>query len=193
MADEKKAREIAPSVRASSATSSSPSSRQPSWKTFSTRWRGRRSKTLPLIIKADVQGSQEALVHALLKLSTDRTRSTSFTVQSAAYQSDINSRRPRRLSSSAFIDACRTGARRSAENFGVDIRYYNIICAPDEVKDGTLGMLAPGEEGRGHWYRQDPARSSARRSVPSPDATCSTALSGHSRARLLRGNVVKGR
>ena len=31
-------------------------------------------KTLPLIVKADVQGSQEALAHAMLKLSTDEVK-----------------------------------------------------------------------------------------------------------------------
>jgi translation initiation factor IF-2 len=60
--------------RASSATPSWPSSRPPSSRTCSTDIGEGEVKVLPIIIKADVQGSQEALAQSLLKLSTDEVK-----------------------------------------------------------------------------------------------------------------------
>ncbi|MCA0185150.1 MAG: translation initiation factor IF-2 [Proteobacteria bacterium] len=102
-------------------------------------------KTLPLIIKADVQGSQEALAHSLVKLSNDEVR-----VQvihggvGAISESDVNLAQASGAVVIGFNIRADANARKLAENFGVDLRYYNIIYdAVDEVKSALSGMLAP--------------------------------------------------
>jgi len=102
-------------------------------------------KTLALIIKADVQGSQEALVHALGRLSTDEVKvAVIHSAVGGITESDVNLA----LASKAVIIGFNTRAdaqsRKLAEHLGVDIRYYNIIYdAVDEVKAALSGMLAP--------------------------------------------------
>lgn len=102
-------------------------------------------KTLPLIIKADVQGSQEALVQALNKLSTDEVRvNTIHSAVGAISESDVNLAQASGAVIIGFNTRADAGARKLAETFGVDIRYYNIIYdAVDEVKSALSGMLAP--------------------------------------------------
>ena len=103
------------------------------------------AKLLSLLIKADVQGSQEALVHALEKLSTDEVRvNVVHSAVGGITESDVNLA----LASKAVIIGFNTRAdamaRKLAENSGVDIRYYNIIYeAVDEVKAALSGLLAP--------------------------------------------------
>jgi len=103
------------------------------------------SKTLSLIIKADVQGSQEALSHALQKLSTDEVRvNLVHAGVGAITESDINLA----LASNAVVIGFNTRADATAKKLigahGVDVRYYNIIYdAVDEVKAALSGMLAP--------------------------------------------------
>lgn len=102
-------------------------------------------KILPLLIKADVQGSQEALVHALGRLSTDEVKvNVIYSAVGGITESDVNLA----LASKAVIIGFNTRAdamaRKLAENAGVDIRYYNIIYeAVDDVKAALSGMLSP--------------------------------------------------
>lgn len=102
-------------------------------------------KTLPLIIKADVQGSQEALVHALTKLSTDEVRvQVIHAAVGGITESDINLAQASKAVVIGFNTRADAGARKTAEAFDVDLRYYNIIYdAVDEVKAALSGMLAP--------------------------------------------------
>jgi translation initiation factor IF-2 len=106
------------------------------------------SKTLSLIIKADVQGSQEALTHALQKLSTDEVRvNLVHSGVGAITESDINLA----LASNAVVIGFNTRADATAKKLigahGVDVRYYNIIYdAVDEVKAALSGMLAPEQK-----------------------------------------------
>ncbi|WEN41811.1 Translation initiation factor IF-2 [Thauera sp. GDN1] len=102
-------------------------------------------KTLPLIIKADVQGSQEALVQSLQKLSTDEVRvNVIHAAVGAISESDVNLAQASGAVIIGFNTRADAGARKLAETFGVDIRYYNIIYdAVDEVKAALSGMLAP--------------------------------------------------
>jgi translation initiation factor IF-2 len=102
-------------------------------------------KTLPLIVKADVQGSQEALVQTLAKLSNEEVR-----VQiihggvGAISESDVNLAQASGAVIIGFNIRADAGSRKLAENFGVDIRYYNVIYdAVDEVKAALSGMLSP--------------------------------------------------
>jgi translation initiation factor IF-2 len=102
-------------------------------------------KSLALIIKADVQGSQEALAHALAKLSTDEVRvNVIHGAVGAISESDVNLAQASGAVIIGFNTRADANARRLAETFGVDIRYYNIIYdAVDEVKAALSGMLAP--------------------------------------------------
>ncbi len=102
-------------------------------------------KTLPLIIKTDVQGSQEALSGSLLKLSNDEVRvQVVHAAVGGITETDVNLA----VASNAVIIGFNTRAdaqaRHQAEVNGVDIRYYNIIYdAIDDVKAAMSGMLAP--------------------------------------------------
>lgn len=102
-------------------------------------------KTLSLIIKTDVQGSQEALVQSLLKLSGDEVRvQVVHAAVGGISESDVNLA----IASSAVVIGFNVradqSAKKLAENNGIDIRYYNIIYdAVDEVKNALSGMLAP--------------------------------------------------
>ena len=103
------------------------------------------SQTLSLIIKADVQGSQEALAQSLLKLSTDEVKvRVVHAAVGAISESDINLAIASKAVIIGFNTRADAGARKLAENNGVDIRYYNIIYdAVDDVKAAMTGMLAP--------------------------------------------------
>lgn len=102
-------------------------------------------KTLPLIIKADVQGSQEALIHALTKLSTDEVRvSVVHAAVGGISESDVNLAAASKGVILGFNVRADAQARKLAENEGIDIRYYNIIYdAVDDVKAALGGMLSP--------------------------------------------------
>ena len=102
-------------------------------------------KTLALIVKADVQGSQEALTHALNKLSTDEVRvAIIHGAVGGITESDVNLAQASKAVIIGFNTRADTGARKLAESFGVDVRYYNIIYdAVDEIKAALSGMLSP--------------------------------------------------
>ena len=102
-------------------------------------------QNLPLIVKADVQGSQEALVHALTKLSTDEVRvQIVHGAVGGISESDVNLATASKAVIIGFNTRADALARKLAETNGVDIRYYNIIYdAVDEVKAAMSGMLAP--------------------------------------------------
>ncbi|MFM0057950.1 translation initiation factor IF-2 [Paraburkholderia phytofirmans] len=100
---------------------------------------------MPLIVKADVQGSQEALVQSLLKLSTDEVRvQIVHGAVGGISESDVNLATASKAVIIGFNTRADAQARKLAESNGVDIRYYNIIYdAVDDVKAAMSGMLAP--------------------------------------------------
>ncbi|HDR8925791.1 TPA: translation initiation factor IF-2 [Burkholderia vietnamiensis] len=102
-------------------------------------------QNLPLIIKADVQGSQEALVQSLLKLSTDEVRvQIVHSAVGGISENDVNLATASKAVIIGFNTRADAQARKLAEANGIDIRYYNIIYdAVDEVKAAMSGMLAP--------------------------------------------------
>ncbi|MBU4610738.1 translation initiation factor IF-2, partial [Achromobacter sp. GG226] len=106
---------------------------------------GEGTQTLQLVVKTDVQGSQEALVTSLLKLSTEEVRvQVVHAAVGGITESDINLA----IASGAVVIGFNVRADQSvkkvAEANGVDIRYYNIIYdAINEVKSAMSGMLAP--------------------------------------------------
>ena len=102
-------------------------------------------KTLPLIVKADVQGSQEALVQTLQKLSTNEVRvQVVHGAVGAISESDVNLAQASGAVIIGFNTRADAGARKLAEGNGVDLRYYNIIYdAVDDLKAAMSGLLAP--------------------------------------------------
>ncbi|MCG2593524.1 translation initiation factor IF-2 [Ramlibacter sp. XY19] len=102
-------------------------------------------KTVPIIIKADVQGSQEALAQSLLKLSTEEVRvQMVYAGVGGISESDVNLAIASKALIIGFNVRADSGARKLAEGNGIDIRYYNIIYdAVDELKAAMSGMLAP--------------------------------------------------
>lgn len=102
-------------------------------------------KNLPMIIKTDVQGSQEALVSSLQKLSTSEVRvQVVHAAVGGISESDVNLAVASKAVIIGFNTRADASARKLAEANGVDIRYYNIIYdAVDEIKAAMSGMLSP--------------------------------------------------
>ncbi len=102
-------------------------------------------KVLALVIKADVQGSQEALAQALPRLSTGEVKvNIVHAGVGAITESDVNLALASKAVIIGFNTRADAAARKLAESAGIDIRYYNIIYeAVDEVKAALSGMLAP--------------------------------------------------
>jgi translation initiation factor IF-2 len=102
-------------------------------------------KNLPMIIKADVQGSQEALVSSMQKLSTAEVRvQVVHAAVGGISESDVNLALASKAVIIGFNTRADASARKLAESNGIDIRYYNIIYdAIDEVKAAMSGMLSP--------------------------------------------------
>jgi translation initiation factor IF-2 len=104
-----------------------------------------KAQALPLIIKADVQGSQEALAQSLLKLSTPEVKvQIVHAAVGGISESDINLAIASKAIVIGFNTRADAGARKLADHSGIDLRYYNVIYdAVDEVKAAMSGMLAP--------------------------------------------------
>jgi translation initiation factor IF-2 len=102
-------------------------------------------RVLALLIKADVQGSQEALVHALTRLSTEEVKvNVVHSAVGAITESDVNLALASKAVIIGFNTRADVAARKAAQASGIDVRYYNIIYdAVDEVKAALSGMLAP--------------------------------------------------
>jgi translation initiation factor IF-2 len=102
-------------------------------------------KTVPIIVKADVQGSQEALAQSLQKLSTAEVKvQMVYAAVGGISESDVNLAIASKALIIGFNVRADSGARKLAEGNGIDIRYYNIIYdAVDELKAAMSGMLAP--------------------------------------------------
>jgi translation initiation factor IF-2 len=106
------------------------------------------AKTLALIIKADVQGSSEALAHALERLSTEEVKvNIVHSAVGGITESDVNLA----LASNAVLIGFNTRADAMARKLiaahGIDVHYYNVIYdAVDEVKAALSGLLTPEQK-----------------------------------------------
>ncbi len=151
------------------------------------------SQTLSLIIKADVQGSQEALASSLLKLSTEEVKvQVVHAAVGGISESDVNLAIASKAVIIGFNTRADAGARKLAENNGVDLRYYNIIYdAVDEIKAAMSGMLAP--EQREELLGTAEIRTVFVASKIGTVAGCMVTagqVTRNARFRLLRENVV---
>ncbi|MDO9404230.1 MAG: translation initiation factor IF-2, partial [Polaromonas sp.] len=150
-------------------------------------------KMLPIIIKADVQGSQEALAQSLLKLSTDEVKvQLVYSGVGGISESDVNLAIASKAVVIGFNTRADAQARKQAENNGVDIRYYNIIYdAVDELRAAMSGMLTPDkkEEVIGTAEIRQVFKVSKIGSIAGCMVT-SGVVRRSARLRLLRENVV---
>jgi translation initiation factor IF-2 len=102
-------------------------------------------KEFPILVKADVQGSAEAIVQALEKLSTDEVmaRVIHYAVGGIS-ESDVQLAAASKAVILGFNVRANTQARDAAERTGIEVRYYNIIYdLVDDVKQAMSGLLAP--------------------------------------------------
>jgi translation initiation factor IF-2 len=102
-------------------------------------------KEFPLVIKADVQGSIEAIVGALDKLSTEEVAArVIFAGVGGITESDVTLAEASGAAVIGFNVRAHKEARETAEQAGVEIRYYDIIYnLVDDVKKAMSGLLAP--------------------------------------------------
>ena len=105
----------------------------------------KKVKELQLIIKGDVQGSTEAIVSSLEKLSTDEVRARIIHSGAGAItESDVQLAKGSNAPIIGFNVRAGKQARDLAEREGVEIRYYAIIYdLIDDIKGVMSGMLAP--------------------------------------------------
>ena len=107
---------------------------------------GAGRKEFPLVIKADVQGSLEAIVGSLEKLGTDEVARPHAACPASAASPNPTSRWRQASAPRSSASTCaptRKRARRPKRD-GVEIRYYNIIYdLVDDVKKAMSGLLAP--------------------------------------------------
>jgi translation initiation factor IF-2 len=105
-------------------------------------------KTMTMIVKADVQGSYEALQQALTKLSTGEVKvNIVHAAVGGITESDVNLALASKAVIIGFNVRADAQARKLAESGGVQIRYYNIIYeAVDDVKAALSGMLTPEQK-----------------------------------------------
>jgi len=102
-------------------------------------------KEFPLVVKADVQGSVEAIIGALDKLATEEvTARVLHSGVGGISESDVTLAEASGVPIIAFNVRANKEAREAAERAGIEIRYYNIIYdLVDDVKKAMSGLLAP--------------------------------------------------
>ncbi len=148
MADERRAREIA-TYRAGKFRNTKLAKQQAAkLENMFTDINAGEVKMVPIIVKADVQGSQEALAQSLQKLSNEEVKvQMVYAAVGAISESDINLAIAAKAVVIGFNVRADAGARKLAENNGVDIRYYDIIYdAVDDLKLAMSGMLTPDKK-----------------------------------------------
>ncbi|MGB6538010.1 MAG: translation initiation factor IF-2, partial [Xanthobacteraceae bacterium] len=150
-------------------------------------------KEFPLVIKADVQGSAEAIIGALEKLSTDEVAAqVLYSGVGAITESDVTLAEASAAVVIGFNVRAHKEAREAAERAGIEIRYYDIIYnLVDDVKKAMSGMLPPmlRETMLGNAVILEIFRVSKVGSVAGCRVTDGTVERG-ANVRLIRDNVV---
>ena len=193
MSDERRAREIA-TYRAGKFRNTKLSKQQAAkLENMFTDINAGEVKLVPIIVKADVQGSQEALAQSLLKLSNEEVKvQMVYAAVGAISESDVNLAIASKAVIIGFNTRADAGARKLAEGNGVDIRYYDIIYdAVDDLKLAMSGMLTPDkkEEVIGTAEIRQVLKVSKIGSIAGCMVT-SGVVRRTAKLRLLRGNVV---
>jgi translation initiation factor IF-2 len=151
------------------------------------------AKTVNIVIKADVQGSVEALKDSLLKLSTDEVKVVIVASGVGGItESDANLAVTSGAILLGFNVRADAAARRVVEEKGLDLRYYSVIYELiDDVKQALSGLLSPeiSEEIIGLAEVRDVFRSSKFGAI----AGCMVVegfIRRNNPIRVLRNNVV---
>jgi translation initiation factor IF-2 len=102
-------------------------------------------KEFPLVVKADVQGSVEAIAGALEKIGTEEVAARIiYAGVGGITESDVRLAETSGAAIIGFNVRAHKEAREAAERAGIEIRYYNIIYdLVDDVKKAMSGLLAP--------------------------------------------------
>lgn len=152
-----------------------------------------QTASVNILVKADVQGSAEALRDSLEKLSTDEVK---VSIVSAGVggitESDINLAAASTATVIGFNVRADASARRALDDTGVDLRYYSVIYeAIDDVKSAMSGLLSPElrEEIVGIAEVKDVFKSSALGAVAGCHVIDGMVKKGNP-IRVLRDNVV---
>jgi translation initiation factor IF-2 len=126
-------------------TSGGPSRTGTSLESMMAKFKDSTAKELPILIKADVQGSAEAIVGSLEKLAHEEVRArVVLSGVGAINESDVQLAKGSGAPIIGFNVRASKEARDLAEREGVEIRYYNIIYdLIDDIKGVMSGMLAP--------------------------------------------------
>ena len=153
-------------------------------------------KELPVIVKADVQGSAEVLGDTLAKLTDEKVKVRIIhSGVGAINESDVLLASASNAIVIGFNVRPDRNAAEVADREKVDVRLHSVIYnVVDEMKKAMAGLLDPTFKEVAHGRRRRCARSSrCRSSAPSPAAwspRARIARSGDTQARLLRDNVV---
>ncbi len=109
------------------------------------RIREGETKDLPVVVKADVHGSTEAIIGALQKIGDDRVRvNVLHSGVGGINETDVGLARASGALIIGFNVRANPQAREMAKRDGVEIRYYSIIYdLTDDMKAVLSGMLAP--------------------------------------------------
>ncbi|MBR4316320.1 MAG: translation initiation factor IF-2, partial [Alphaproteobacteria bacterium] len=104
-----------------------------------------KAETLPVIIKADTQGSAEAIADSLLKIKSEKVKvQVMHSGVGAINESDITLAKTTGAVVLGFNVRANTNAKDQAKHDDVDIRYYSVIYNMiDDVKVLMSGLLAP--------------------------------------------------
>ncbi len=144
--NENRAREVADyRGRAKKLKSNGGATRGTSLESMMAKFKDSTAKELPILIKADVQGSAEAIVGSLEKLAHEEVRArVVLSGVGAINESDVQLAKGSGAPIIGFNVRASKEARDLAEREGVEIRYYAIIYdLIDDIKGVMSGMLAP--------------------------------------------------
>ncbi len=150
-------------------------------------------KEFPLVIKGDVQGSVEAIIGSLKKISTDEVQARLIhTGVGGITESDVALANASKAIVIGFNVRANGQAKQLADSHGLEIRYYNIIYdLVDEVKAAMSGLLAPTrkEVMLGHATLKQVFNISKVGKIAGAQVTDGKVERG-ARLRLIRDNVV---
>ncbi|MEB3294465.1 MAG: translation initiation factor IF-2 [Synechococcales bacterium] len=146
--DEKEARSIASDradVQRQSRLMAAMSSRRVSLNTLSSKAQEGELKELNIVMKADVQGSVEAILGALKQLPQNEVQvRVLFAAPGEISETDVDLAAASEAVLIGFNTTLATGARQAADRAGVDVREYNIIYTLlDDIQAAMEGMLEP--------------------------------------------------
>lgn len=192
VSDEKKAREVA-SYRDRKKREKEQASHKVSLENLFDRINTGDMKELSVVVKADVQGSVEAISDSLQKLSTPEIKvRVLHGAVGVITESDVMLSSASKALIVGFNVRANPQARAVAERDGIEIRYYSIIYQLiDEVKNAMVGLLAPKEQENilGHAQVREVFRVSKVGTIAGCMVTDGI-IRRSARVRLLRDGIV---